>query len=200
MTTLVTLFEHRPISYNLGKKEDYDVVTQHLTLTQDTIDALDQLNESVKFLEITRSVITPQNFVGVVKTEHLTFQIFPKLFADSQLESHIDVIAGNLLQMLSYSGKLATPDIDISSLSTEDTDLFEIFIYIFAKKLNELIRLTQKKQYIERNEELRFIKGRIDIRNYGNPARLHIIPCDYYDFTIDNPLNRVLKYTCYVPE
>ena len=100
--------------------------------------------------------------------------------------------------MLSYSEKLSIREIDSADLDTEENDFFEIFIYFFAKNLNELIKSTQKKEYIKNSEELRFIRERIDTRRYTNPARLHIIPCNYHEFSIDNTLNRTLKYTCYL--
>lgn len=198
ITSTATLFEYVSYDVILSTKKDYysrDSKTLHLR--EETLNELEKLNKTNKFLDIGWKTIKPLNYVGVVKTGSIAVEILPKLFKDNRYEKHRAVIARNLLKMLSYSEKLSK-EIDSADLDTEENDFFEIFIYFFAKNLNELIKSTQKKEYIKNSEELRFIRERIDTRRYTNPARLHIIPCNYHEFSIDNTLNRTLKYTCYL--
>ena len=100
--------------------------------------------------------------------------------------------------MLSFTDNLPIKESDIADLEEEKIDLFEIFIRIFAKKLHHIIRNSQKREYVKRTDDLRVIKGKINFNNYNNPARLHVIPCEYYDFSLDNLMNRTLKYSCYL--
>jgi len=196
--TTATLFEYLRYTYQPADADHYSEDEKTLYLTEGTLDELDKINNTKKFLEIDRKTIKPLNYIGVVKAGDITIQIFPKLFKDGKYEKHKEVIARNLLKMLSYSEKLSIREIDSADLDTEELDFFEIFIYLFAKNLNELIKTTQKREYIRYDNDLRFIRERIDTRHYVNPARLHIIPCRYHEFSIDNTLNRILKYTCFL--
>ena len=60
------------------------------------------------------------------------------------------------------------------------------------------MKVKQNFEYVRKWEELRFVKGRIDFARYTNPAKLHIIPCIHYERSMDNLINRTLKYTCYL--
>ncbi|QIB90687.1 5-methylcytosine restriction system specificity protein McrC [Methanosarcina mazei] len=196
--SIATLFEY--VTYNVvlsTEKDYYSENSRTLHLTEETLNELEKINKTNKFLDIGRKTLKPRNCIGVVKAGSITIEILPKLFKDDRYEQHRAVIARNLLKMLSYSEKLSLKEIDSADLDTEELDFFEIFIYFFAKNLNELIKLTQRREYIKNSEELRFIRERIDTRRYTNPARLHIIPCNYHELSIDTTLNRTLKYTCY---
>ena len=200
-TSTATLFEYTNVTYDVissTEKDYYSEKSKALHLTEETLNELEKINKTNKFLDIGRKTIKPLNYIGVVKAGNITIEVLPKLFKDGQYEKHRAVIARNLLKMLSYSEKLSIREIDSADLNTEELDFFEIFIYFFAKNLNELIKSTQRREYIKNSEELRFIRERIDTRRYTNPARLHIIPCNYHELSIDNTLNRTLKYTCYL--
>jgi 5-methylcytosine-specific restriction enzyme subunit McrC len=198
-TSTATLFEYERVNYEITsqtEKDHHADYSKPLHLTEEILNELEKINKTNNFLDIGRKTIKPLNYVGVVKTGPITIEILPKMFK-SEYEKHRAVIARNLLKMLSYS-ELLPRNIDSADLDTEKLNFFEIFIYFFARNLNELIKSIQIKEYIKSSEELRFIKGRIDTRRYTNPARLHIVPCNYHEFSIDNTLNRTLKYTCYL--
>lgn len=191
----LTLFEY--VTYQIPSIDrNYSEKSSILHLTEETLNELEKINETSKFLDIRRKTLKPLNYVGVVKAGSVSIEILPKLFKDDKYEQHKAVIARNLLKMLSYSEKLSLREIDLADLDTEELDFFEIFVYFFAKNLNELMKSTQRREYIKNSEELRFIRERIDTRRYINPARLHIIPCNYHELSIDTSLNRTLKYTC----
>jgi len=196
MKTVVTLYEYQPYRFELGERDHFHDET--LALTEKTMGVLEDLNRSKPFLECGLRTIRPLNYVGVVRVGDLTIQIFPKLFKDEKYQDHLKTIAANLLKMLSYSGDIPFREMDIAGLDLHKHDLFEVFIRIFAKKLLSTIKSSQKREYIKKYEEIRVIKGRIDFKNYVNPCRFHIIPCEYYEFSTDNLMNRTLKYTCHL--
>lgn len=192
----VTLFEHRSYPYVIA---DHDSFCEgRLNLSASTIAFLEELNQSKPFLECGLNTIKPLNFVGVIRTGDLTIQIFPKLFNDKDIVEHQDVVARNLLKMLSHTDNIPIKETDIVGLDVEKLDLFEVFIRLFAKELSRTIRYSQKREYVNKSNDLRVIKGKINFKKYTNPARLHIIPCEYYDFSVDNQMNRTLKYSCYL--
>jgi 5-methylcytosine-specific restriction enzyme subunit McrC len=199
VTNNITLFEHEKYQYEVGANNRYLRESKHLTLTPMILQSLEELNEDKQFLDIGRKTITPLNYVGVVRINDLTIQIFPKLFRGGISDCQQEIIASNLLVMLSYTENITIKEISYADLKkNEEYDLFEIFIYLFAKQLNNLIQTTQRREYINRTDNLRFIKGRIDRTYCCNPACLHIVPCTFYDFSVDNLLNRTLLYTCYL--
>jgi 5-methylcytosine-specific restriction enzyme subunit McrC len=53
-----------------------------------------------------------------------------------------------------------------TSLDSTQSDFFEILIYLFAKYTRELLSNTIYQQYEEVNEELSFMKGRLNTDEY----------------------------------
>ena len=196
MKTVVTLFEYQQYRFELADRDHFHNETFYFT--EKTMGLLEDLNRSKPFLECGLRTIRPLNYVGVVRAGDFTIEIFPKLFRDEKYQDHRKNIAANLLKMLSYSGDLPFREMDIADLDQDKHDLFEIFIRLFAKNLLSTIKSSQKREYIKKSEDIRVIKGRIDFKKYINPCRLHIIPCEYYEFSIDNIMNRTLKYTCHL--
>jgi len=196
MSTKATLFEYQKYPY---QKADSDSFREGmLYLTEKTIGLLETLNQSKPFMECSLKTIRPLNYVGVVRIGDLSIEIFPKLFKDDKYREHRTTIAGNLLKMLSYTGKVPIKEMSYADLDLEKYDLFEIFIHIFAKNLLHTIKSTLKREYIKKSDDIHVIKGRIDFKKYHNPCRMHIIPCHYHEYSIDNSLNRTLKFTCHL--
>lgn len=197
--TVATLFEYVPYRYEPASETDSFSATENiLYLTEETLQELEHLNRTKYFLEIGRKTLKPLNYIGVVRVGDLTIQILPKLFKDEGYEAHKSIIAGNVLKMLSYAESLPITEIDTADLDTEEFEFFEVFVWLFAKNLAELIKSSQTREYIGISEELRFIRERIDTRRYIDPARLHIVPCIFHEFSKGNTLNRTLKYTCHL--
>lgn len=196
MTATATLFEFQACPYEVGGADAWD--GNVLSLTEETLAALDAMNAGRPFLAIGRTTLKPLNLVGVVKAGGITLEILPKLFRGECCQEHRGVIAGNLLAMLARTERLSVREVDLAGLDLDQTDLFEVFIFLFAKHLARLLKTTQRREYTRQEEELRFVRERIDIRTYTNPARLHIIPCTFHEYSVDNLLNRTLKYTCHL--
>jgi 5-methylcytosine-specific restriction enzyme subunit McrC len=191
-----TLFEYQRYSYQISTENYLEDKT--LYLTENTLKLLVDLNDSKRFMEFGLNTLKPLNYVGVVRVNEFSIQIFPKLYKDKNYQDQIPLVAGNLLKMLSCSGNISIKEIDIAGLDTKNIDLFEIFIKFFAKQLLQVIKFSQKREYIKKSDEIRVVKGRIDFKKYNNPCRMHIIPCNFHEFSSDNTLNRTLKFTCYL--
>lgn len=196
---VATLFEYVSYPYKVSRGTDsFSIAENALYLTEGTLQELEQLNKTKGFLEIGRKTLRPLNYIGVVMAGDLTIQILPKLFKDDRYEAHKSVIAGNVLKMLSYTESLPITEIDTADIDTEEFEFFEVFVWLFAKNLAELIKSNQVREYVKRSEDLHFVRGRIDTRRSTDPARLHIVPCIFHEFSKDNTLNRTLKYTCHL--
>ena len=73
-----------------------------------------------------------------------------------------------------------------------------MLIYLFAKYTRELLNSSIYQQYEEVNNELSFIKGRINTNEYIkrnlSKGRWHKLNCSYDAFVFDNEFNRIIKY------
>lgn len=196
MPPVATLIEYQGYPYQVAAADSFR--EGRFSLTEKTLEILEDLNAERGFLEIGRRTIKPLNHVGVVRANDLTIQIFPKVFRHEDLPDHQAVVAGNLLKMLSYTGNVPITEVDMTGLDLRKLDLFEVFIHLFAKNLLRTVRGVRKKEYVARSGDLRVVRGRIEFARYTNPARMHIIPCRYHEFSVDNLMNRTLKYTCYL--
>ena len=208
MDNIVTLFEYTSKRFKEGDRDFYDEKNNELILRRETIEVLKKLSEKKddekKVIELRWEEIRTLNYVGVIKAGEITIEILPKFLKKGEENELRDInklrekVAKNLLKMLEYTQELKIREIDYAGLEKVKHDFFEIFIYIFTKNLLSLLKVKQNYEYVRKWEELRFIRGRIDFTRYTNPAKLHIIPCIHYERSMDNLINRTLKYTCYL--
>jgi len=200
----VTTFEYTEFEYEItdGKERLKD---EKLYLKKETIEKLERLNESLKFAVIGRRKIKVLNYAGVIGLGDVRLEILPKflkrrydkgLLKSDEVEGR-EKILSNLLEMLKRTRRLNVKETDIAMLDKED-DFFEIFVYLFTKNLLNLLKCKVDAGYVRKNEELNFVRGKIDVKRYINPARFHRVPCVFYERSMDTPINRTLKYVCYL--
>jgi 5-methylcytosine-specific restriction enzyme subunit McrC len=200
---IATIFEYDEYDYKIvGHQDDEKFSDGKFFLTEETLRSLKNLNEREKFLNIGSSSIKTLNYVGVVSVGSFLLEIFPKFYKKRGIEfqSQRDKIAYNLLKMLTFSERLPfrVREVDIADLAISESPFFEIFIQLFAKNLLKLLKSKQNFEYVRREDELKFFRGKIDIKKYSNPTKLHIIPCIFHERCMDNLINRTLKYTSYL--
>jgi len=176
------------------------------SLDSDKIDLLDRINnrQRNKILEVGHNKIKARQYVGLIRIGNITIQILPKLCKLDDTESiseppqeKINKIIQNLLFMLSYTRKLKISETEISDIKKNRSDFFEILIYLFVKNLNDLIQNDLYKKYIIEAENLNYLRGKLlihqDIR--VNITSKHKFFCEFDEFTENNLLNQILKYT-----
>lgn len=193
-------FEYAEIKYEETEgREKADPENSKLYLGRKSIEYLEKLN----IAQVFRGRIKFQNYVGVVSFKDLRLEILPKFMRTDErlveLENveHRGSILSSLVKMLEYSGWNGIRSVDLTRLGKEN-EFFEIYVYLFARNLTNLLKIRRDASYIRKYDELRFVKGRVDFKRYGNPARLHIIPCHYYEKSMDTAINRTLKYVSYL--
>jgi 5-methylcytosine-specific restriction enzyme subunit McrC len=152
----------------------------------------------IQFLHKTKT-IKSNKYVGVIHFEGKTINLLPKIFYKGENPKNHEVKAINkhILWWLSYCRKLKFPNY-LSGLNSEKADFFEILIYLFSKYTRELLNSSIYQKYTDVNEELSFVKGRIDfnayLRDNLSKGRNHKISCEYDTFQMDNDFNRCVKY------
>ena len=213
MTHLLTTFEYDTLKYKIinHENEDYfDIEKRILNFTEETIKKLEHLNKEKKFVKIFRKRITFQNYVGVLKVGNISIEILPKFLAKNKSGNKIlsdenkefqeikEKVTKNLLYMLKKSKTLTFKEIDYATLDYTK-EFFEIYIKLFAKRLLKLLKVKHNKEYIKHQEELKFLKEKIEICKYGrNPAKFHKIPCIYHERSMNTLINKTLKFTTFL--
>lgn len=152
----------------------------------------------IQFLHKTKT-IKSNKYVGVIHFEGKTINLLPKIFykGENPKKNEVNAINKHILWWLSYCRKLKFPNY-LSGLNSEKADFFEILIYLFSKYTRELLNSSIYQKYTDVNEELSFVKGRIDfnayLRDNLSKGRNHKISCEFDTFQMDNDFNRCVKY------
>ncbi len=157
-----------------------------------------EVQQFLQFIHKTKE-IKSNKYVGVIHFEGNRINLFPKIFFDNTRDASQDTqaIHNHILWWLSYCRKIKFPNYQ-TSLGSTKSDFFEILIYLFSKYTTELLSNTVYQQYEEIDQELSFIKGRLNTNDYISEnlskGRWHKLNCTYDAFVIDNSFNRIIKY------
>jgi len=195
---VLDLFEFKTKEFSIG--DECDLSSDQIVLTEKQVKLLEKVNSRYKFIDIdiSRKQIKPKNFVGAIKVGDLTIQIFPKI-VKGETKSKKSLAMGNLIRMLLVAEYIHYREIGVAEIDVEKYDFLEILMIIFSTKLLEVLKSNLYYNYRFKWDDLRYVRGRIDIAKYfSRPCRRHVIPCNFNDRTMDNLLNRTLKYTAYL--
>ncbi len=148
-------------------------------------------------LEHGRHALRARGIVGVVAAGDSSLEILPKV--DAEAGEDIGPQAGDLrrrlVHMLAVAHDLKIDPGAITSLAWQRETVLEILIRLFADRLAEAIRLGMPRRYIAEEDDLRALRGRLDVtrqftRHAVNPSRL---ACRYDALSVDTGLNRIMK-------
>lgn len=157
----------------------------------------EEVQHFIQFLHKNKE-LKSNKFVGVIHYEGQTINLLPKIFYDGSetTESEVKIINSHVLWWLSYCRKLRFPNY-LSGLNSQQSDFFEILIYLFSKYTKELLNSSVYQKYIEVENELSFVKGRLNFNAYINQnlarGRNHKVNCIYDSFEMDNEFNQCIK-------
>ena len=154
--------------------------------------------QAIPYLKITTKkgygkVLQAQNYVGVIQTnDGTTIEILPKIQEVSVEESKII-----LIKMLKTLKKSPFKNFNMAHLKSAKMPLLEIFITMFLDELSELIKKGIKSDYITKEENLAYLKGKLQIkeqiaRNYIHKERFFVA---YDEYVSDRVENRLIKTT-----
>ena len=167
-------------------------------ITFETIEKFVLENETEQYLKITTKkaygkVLQAQNYVGVIQTKDgTTIEILPKIKNfDEQKSKEI------LINMLKALKKSPFKNFNTANLKAYKMPLLEIFISMFLEELSKLIQKGIKSDYIQKEENLKFLKGKLKIseqikQNSIHKERFFVL---YEEFSSDRVENRVIKTT-----
>ena len=155
-------------------------------------------DENASFLRIASGVggkfIQARNYVGVLQTKSgLTIEILPKITDKTDTYKSKTVFLKMLKSLKNFPAKSS----NLASLKTQNLPLLEIFISMFLCELEALVKKGIKSDYVALEENLKFLKGKLNIneqikRNSIHKERFYV---EYSEFLSDIKINQIIKTT-----
>ena len=181
---------------------EFERIYQHDIYKKDFKDIenfiLKNSDENAPFLRIASGVggkfIQARNYVGVLQTKSgLTIEILPKIADKNDAERSKAVFIKMLRTLKNFPFKIS----NLASLKTQNLPLLEIFISMFLCELEALVKKGIKSDYVALEENLNFLKGKLNIneqikRNSIHKERFYV---GYSEFLSDIKINRIIKTT-----
>ena len=155
-------------------------------------------DENAPFLRIASGVggkfIQARNYVGVLQTKSgLTIEILPKIADKNDAERSKAVFIRMLRTLKNFPFKSS----NLASLKTQNLPLLEIFISMFLCELEALVKKGIKSDYVALEENLNFLKGKLNINEQIKRNSIHKewFYVGYSEFLSDIKINRIIKST-----
>jgi 5-methylcytosine-specific restriction enzyme subunit McrC len=179
--TVTTIFENETENTDQRLTDEVQNLTQFIT-------------DYDRYLSVSRDGFRFRHHVGIVQTENYTIQVLPKIWkSDPRGEKHAE---GNLMKLLLYAfapPRLNVPGTDVS-LERSDLGLFDLLIRLYATSLEDQLSLGAYRRYTRRQEESRYLRGKLDMKKQTNEIDKSKFAIEYFRFSPDNDLNRFFAY------
>ncbi|MCT7518723.1 McrC family protein [Aliarcobacter cryaerophilus] len=171
-------------------------------IKKETFDSLEKFvlenEKTAQYLKITTKsgfgkVLQAQNYVGVIQTKDgTTIEILPKI-KNAATEKSKDI----LIKMLKTLKNSPFKNLSVANLKSSKIPLFEIFISMFLEELTVLVRNGIKSDYISKEENLKFLKGKLKISEQIKYNTIHKerFFVQYEEFISNRVENRIIKTT-----
>ncbi len=171
-------------------------------IKKDIFDSLEKFvlenEKTAQYLKITTKngfgkVLQAQNYVGVIQTKDgTTIEILPKI-KNATTEKSKDI----LIKMLKTLKNSPFKNLSVANLKSSKIPLFEIFISMFLEELTVLVRNGIKNDYISKEENLKFLKGKLKISEQIKYNTIHKerFFVQYEEFISNRVENRLIKTT-----
>lgn len=171
-------------------------------IKKETFDSLEKFvlenEKTAQYLKITTKkgfgkVLQAQNYVGVIQTKDgTTIEILPKI-KNATTEKSKEI----LIKMLKTLKNSPFKNLSVANLKSSKIPLFEIFISMFLEELTVLVRNGIKSDYISKEENLKFLKGKLKISEQIKYNTIHKerFFVQYEEFISNRVENRLIKTT-----
>lgn len=138
------------------------------------------------------NVVQVCQYVGVVQIAHRTLEILPKIHKKQRV---LPQCRDYLLRMLKESQTLPAALDQLTWQSTQSWSLLDVIIYAFAVEVRKQLHRGHVHRYEQVTEERTSIRGKLLVSQHArrDPARQLSFPCRFSAFTMNTPLNQVLR-------
>jgi 5-methylcytosine-specific restriction enzyme subunit McrC len=162
------------------------------SLTVAEAEALDRAQKTVGLEALrwtSRNQIRTAQYVGILVAPSVRLEILPKIDHLGLGETrHV------LMRMLAIANDVPIYDGEITGHDSQERDLFELLIGLFAQKLRRTIRSGLSRSYISCSDDLLRLRGKLNVtRQFTRlAASPQTLASHFEEFTADVPLNRLL--------
>ena len=128
--------------------------------------------------------------VGVLSVPGASVEILPKIGGEGD-----GAVRRALTRMLAVAWGLPVADSEPALLATQQENLLEVLIRLFADRLLVAVRRGLPHRYRLREDDLPLLRGKLNVpRQLARYAiRADRLACRFDELSVDTPLNRVLK-------
>lgn len=136
-----------------------------------------------------------QNYVGIIQTKSLSVEILPKIYDNNSDENSVRTIFTEMLKPLLNINEVQINKANLST--TKNKNIYEMFIAMFIEHIDKLIHRGLKSQYIAKEDNQFFLKGKLKFnqhikQNYIHKERFYV---EFDEYLQDRVENRLLKST-----
>ena len=139
-----------------------------------------------------REQLRVQNYVGVIRlADGVQIEVLPKiskrLFSGAARKLLVKMLV-ELVDSPFFEGTAA-------DLEAHDMPIFELLMRCYLEQVTTIVRKGIARDYVSREDNLVFLRGKLNLtehirRNSYNSSRLY---CNFDEFDIDRPINRLVK-------
>lgn len=138
-------------------------------------------------------LLRTSDYVGFTLANDTSLAIIPRVFKGRKpREGMIGFLRmlGIVLDM-ELSFKVASTAVN----NVGKAGLFEAILYLYARMLEAELLKGAYRRYVRHTGEERFVRGKLLISKQTRKllSRMHLLSMEYHTFSINNPLNRVLR-------
>lgn len=140
-------------------------------------------------------VLQVKNYAGVLFTPDGTqIEILPKVAKRDVNEDKAKLAQDSLLNMLKTLKHFRHLKTNNANLAKNKMPLLEVFISQFLSSVNELIKRGLRNDYVRREDNLAFLKGKLLVgkqvqHNFINKHKFYV---EYDEYLQDRPINRLI--------
>ncbi|WP_029618545.1 McrC family protein [Pseudorhizobium marinum] len=150
----------------------------------------------IRVLEHGRRALRAQGVVGIIAASDCALEILPKIDHDKGNETEpVGTVRKRLVHMLAAVLDLKLEVGALTQLDWQRNSLLEILIGVFTQKLTDVLRQGMPRRYVECEEDLPSVRGRLDLARQfttlaANPS---LLACRFDALTRDIALNQIMK-------
>lgn len=155
---------------------------------------------TISYKRGTGKVFRVQNYVGLIQLRNgIIIEILPKIYFNDNKDD-LKKSRELLLKMLRTLKNSPFKKYDNANLRSEKLPILEIFIKMFLEELSLLIKSGLKADYMKKEENLKFLKGKLKIKEQITQNTVHKerFFVQYDEYLHDIAENRLIKSTLQV--
>lgn len=155
--------------------------------------ALYQEKQKVKYFSLVYNGVKFSQYVGIIQIGKLTIEILPK--ADKIKTPNPAKWQKVLIEMLSYCQLIKVETLGIGQVQLSSNRILDLYFSRFLNKVNQLLIKGLPKVYLPKEENLRVLKGRLNLpkqlrKNQLHPERFFV---QHTTFSHQHLFNQVLR-------